>query len=51
MNSKTDTYPFLLLAAELLHRHGTPSHRLERVMAKVSQSLGVQGIFCIHPPP
>jgi uncharacterized membrane protein YjjP (DUF1212 family) len=45
----TPTFGFILLAAELLHRHGTPSHRLERVMAKVSVSLGVKGVFLYTP--
>jgi uncharacterized membrane protein YjjP (DUF1212 family) len=45
----TPTFGFILLAAELLHRHGTPSHRLERVMAKVSTSLGVTGVFLYTP--
>ncbi len=40
---------FLVDAATLLHRYGTPSHRLERVMAKVSKTLGVEGIFLYTP--
>lgn len=43
------TFGLILLAAELLHRHGTPSHRLERVMAQVSLSLGVKGVFLYTP--
>ncbi|TWT81194.1 hypothetical protein CA13_26420 [Planctomycetes bacterium CA13] len=33
----------------LLHRYGTPSHRLERVMTKVAASLGVEAIFLYTP--
>jgi uncharacterized membrane protein YjjP (DUF1212 family) len=40
---------FLVDAATLLHRYGTPSHRLERVMAKVSRTLGVDGTFLYTP--
>lgn len=40
---------FLLHAAVLLHRYGTPSHRLERVMEKVAASQGVQGAFLYTP--
>ena len=32
---------FLLRTAELLHRHGTPSYRLEGVMGKVAESLNI----------
>lgn len=35
--------------AELLHRNGTPSHRLERVMTKVSKTLGVKSVFLYTP--
>lgn len=40
---------FLIKVGVLLHRFGTPSHRLERVMTKVSGSLGVQGVFLYTP--
>lgn len=40
---------FLVDAAVLLHRFGTPSHRLERVMTKVARSLGVEGAFLYTP--
>ncbi len=42
-------HEFLIDAAVLLHRHGTPSHRLERVMTKVSRSLGIEGVFLYTP--
>lgn len=42
-------HEFLIDAAVLLHRHGTPSHRLERVMTKVSRSLGIDGVFLYTP--
>ncbi|TWU35991.1 hypothetical protein Poly41_37430 [Novipirellula artificiosorum] len=40
---------FLLDAAMLLHRYGTPSHRLERVMCKVASSLGIESVFLYTP--
>lgn len=40
---------FLVRVAELLHRHGTPSHRLERVMTKVSRTLQEPGTFLYTP--
>jgi len=40
---------FLLRVAELLHRHGTPSHRLERVMTGVSQRLGIEASYLYTP--
>jgi uncharacterized membrane protein YjjP (DUF1212 family) len=42
-------HEFLIDAAVLLHRHGTPSHRLERVMTKVARSLGIEGVFLYTP--
>lgn len=39
----------MLRTAELLHRHGTPSYRLERVMTKVSQSLGIDSTYLYTP--
>ena len=35
--------------AELLHRHGTPSHRLERVMTKVARTLGIECVVLYTP--
>lgn len=43
------THKFLIRVAELLHRHGTPSHRLERVMDKVARTLGVPSVFLYTP--
>jgi uncharacterized membrane protein YjjP (DUF1212 family) len=42
-------HAFLVEAGELLHRFGTPSHRLERVMTKISESLGQRGVFLYTP--
>lgn len=33
----------------LLHKYGTPSHRLERVMTGIAGSLGVHGVFLYTP--
>lgn len=43
------THHFLIRVAELLHRYGTPSHRLERVMEKISRTLGVPSVFLYTP--
>ena len=43
------THAFLLRAAELLHRYGTPSFRLEGVMVKVAASLNVPSVFLYTP--
>ncbi len=40
---------FLIEAAMMLHRYGTPSHRLERVLSQVATSLGIQGVFLYTP--
>ncbi|QDT13642.1 hypothetical protein K239x_56620 [Planctomycetes bacterium K23_9] len=32
-----------------LHKYGTPSHRLERVLSKVAESLGIHGEFFYTP--
>lgn len=45
----SQTQAFLIRVGELLHRYGAPSHRLERVMTKVSQGLGVDGVFLYTP--
>ncbi len=42
-------HAFLIKVGVLLHRFGTPSHRLERVMTQVSRSLGVEGVFLYTP--
>lgn len=42
-------HSFLIYVAVLLHQHGAPSHRLERVMTKVSHGLGLQGVFLYTP--
>jgi uncharacterized membrane protein YjjP (DUF1212 family) len=44
-----DRQEFLLRVAELLHRHGTPSHRLERVMTRISQQLGIDASYLYTP--
>ncbi len=44
-----ETHAFLLRAAELLHRYGTPSYRLEGVMSKVADSLHVSSVFLYTP--
>ncbi len=46
---ESTTHAFLMRAAELLHRYGTPSHRLERVMTKVAHILGVPSVFLYTP--
>lgn len=43
------THSFLLMAAELLHRYGTPSYRLEGVMEKVAGSMKVSSVFLYTP--
>ncbi len=43
------THAFLIQVGTLLHRYGTPSHRLERVMSQVSRSQGVEGVFLYTP--
>lgn len=40
---------FLLRIAELLHRHGTPAHRLERVMTGLSQRMGIVASYLYTP--
>jgi uncharacterized membrane protein YjjP (DUF1212 family) len=40
---------FLIRCAQLLHCHGTPAHRLERVMADMAGHLGVQATFLYTP--
>jgi uncharacterized membrane protein YjjP (DUF1212 family) len=43
------TEKFLLRTAEMLHRHGTPSYRLERVMSTVSASLKIDSSYLYTP--
>lgn len=40
---------FLMRAAELLHAYGTPAHRLERVLGKLSRALGIEAQFLSTP--
>ena len=40
---------FLIEAAVILHRYGTPSHRLERVMTQVARTLGIESDFLYSP--
>lgn len=51
MPSPTDhaKHEFLMRVAELLHQHGTPSHRLERVMTKVARTIGVECVMLYTP--
>lgn len=42
-------YAFLIEVGLLLHRHGTPSYRLERVLTKLSRKLGIEGTFLYTP--
>ncbi len=42
-------HAFLIRCAELLHMHGTPAHRLERVMVNMARSLGVEASFLSTP--
>ncbi len=43
------TQAFLIEAAIMLHRYGTPSHRLERVMGRVADALDIHGEFLYTP--
>lgn len=47
--SRSEIDDFLIQAGLLLHRYGTPAHRLERVMTQLAQSLGVEGVFLYTP--
>ena len=44
-----EAHAFVLRAAELLHRYGTPSYRLEGVMEKVAASLNLPSVFLYTP--
>jgi uncharacterized membrane protein YjjP (DUF1212 family) len=46
---KSPAQKFLIDAAMLLHKYGTPSHRLERVLSQVAESLGIHGEFLYTP--
>lgn len=51
-NSDDDDSPeqaFLLRAGELLHAHGTPAHRLERLLDVMAENLGVRAAFLSTP--
>lgn len=43
------THEFLIQAGLLLHKYGTPSHRLEAVLTQIAQSLGIEGAFLYTP--
>ncbi|MEZ6096431.1 MAG: threonine/serine exporter family protein [Pirellulaceae bacterium] len=45
----TEGQDLLLQAALMLHRYGTPSHRLERVMKRISHSMGIEADFLYTP--
>jgi uncharacterized membrane protein YjjP (DUF1212 family) len=47
--STVEVHDFLMRTGELLHQHGTPSHRLERVMTKVARTLGIKCTFLYTP--
>jgi uncharacterized membrane protein YjjP (DUF1212 family) len=47
--SRSPAQEFLIEAATQLHRYGTPSHRLERVMRQVADSMQVRGEFLYTP--
>ena len=47
--SPLEVHDFLIQVGLLLHRHGTPSHRLERVLTELAGSLGVDGAFLYTP--
>jgi uncharacterized membrane protein YjjP (DUF1212 family) len=51
LSKQTDhsTYEFLIRTGELLHKYGTPSHRLERVMTKIAMTLGIRSVFLYTP--
>ncbi|MBX3418458.1 MAG: threonine/serine exporter family protein [Pirellulaceae bacterium] len=44
-----DRQALLIKAASMLHRHGTPAHRMERVMKRVSATLGVEADYLYTP--
>ena len=40
---------YLVAVGSVLHKYGTPSHRLERVMTEISRRMGVQSGFLYTP--
>ncbi|MFT5287078.1 MAG: uncharacterized membrane protein YjjP (DUF1212 family) [Planctomycetota bacterium] len=48
-SKQKEVYVFLARCAEVLHFHGTPAHRLERVMVTIAASLGVEASFLYTP--
>ena len=42
-------HAFLLEVGTQLHRHGTPSHRLERLVSETADNLGIDGA-CLYTP-
>ncbi|QDV26309.1 threonine/serine exporter family protein [Aureliella helgolandensis] len=46
---REELHHFLVKAGTLLHRYGTPSHRLERVMSEVATAIGVESVFLYTP--
>lgn len=46
---RNERFEFLIDAAVMLHRYGTPSHRLERTMGKVAASMNVISTFLYTP--
>jgi uncharacterized membrane protein YjjP (DUF1212 family) len=48
-HQKQDAIGFVLRLGRALHVHGIPAHRLEEVMEKASEKLGLQGQFFSTP--
>ena len=46
---RRDHEAFLLRLAELLHAHGTPAHRLERVLVKAADAYRIEATFLSTP--
>ncbi|MBT8137124.1 MAG: threonine/serine exporter family protein [Gammaproteobacteria bacterium] len=49
MNSHHQSARFLMRLAAALHRYGTPTHRLEEAINKVSSMLNVEGQYLVTP--
>lgn len=47
--ARNAVHALLIQVGVSLHRFGTPSHRLERLMTELSQIVGVQGVFLYTP--
>lgn len=45
----TPAQDFLVRVAECLHAYGTPAHRLERLLARMAEALGVRAQFLSTP--